>query len=121
VQAIDIAASGEVIVVEARGRGPAVWGELATHSAVARKLAGVVIDGAIRDTPEIRALSFPSFAKLITPTRGQPRGMGEINVPITVCGVEVYPGDWLVGDDDGRSRHFCQPRSRDCQSLNGCL
>jgi len=101
VQAIDVAESGQVIVVEARGRGPAVWGELATHSAVGRKLAGVVIDGAIRDTPEIRALNFPSFAKLITPTRGQPRGMGEINVAISVCGVDIHPGDWLVGDDDG--------------------
>jgi 3-hexulose-6-phosphate synthase/6-phospho-3-hexuloisomerase len=101
VQAIDVAEAGQVIVVESRGRGPAVWGELATHSALRRELAGVVIDGGIRDTGDIRELAFPAWARVITPTRGEPRGLGEINVPITVCGVAVEPGDWLIGDDDG--------------------
>jgi 3-hexulose-6-phosphate synthase/6-phospho-3-hexuloisomerase len=101
VQAIDVAQEGQVIVVESRGRGPAVWGELASHSAIRRGLVGVVIDGGVRDTGEIRELKFPAWGRVITPTRGQPRGLGEINVPITVCGVEVEPGDWLVGDDDG--------------------
>jgi 3-hexulose-6-phosphate synthase/6-phospho-3-hexuloisomerase len=66
-----------------------------------RKLAGVVIDGAIRDTVEIRELRFPAFARLITPTAGEPKGFGEINVPVTVGGIKVFPGDWIVGDDDG--------------------
>lgn len=101
VQAIEVAQEGQVIVVESRGRGPAVWGELASRSAMQRGLAGVVIDGGIRDTGDIRELGFPAWARVITPTRGEPRGLGEINVPITVCGVEVEPGDWLVGDDDG--------------------
>ena len=101
VQAIDHAAPGDVIVVDACGRGPAVWGELATHSALQRKLAGIVIDGGIRDTAEIRALGFPAFARLILSNAGEPKGLGEINVPVTVGGLRVEPGDWIVGDDDG--------------------
>jgi len=54
VEAIDQAQEGEVIVIDAGGVGPAVWGELATHSSLQKKLSGVVIDGAVRDTREIR-------------------------------------------------------------------
>lgn len=101
VQAIDEAHEGEVIVIEAGGVGPAVWGELATYSAINHRLAGVVIDGGIRDTPEIRKLGFAAFARLIMPNAGEPRGFGEIGVPIKVAGMVVRPGDWVVGDDDG--------------------
>jgi 3-hexulose-6-phosphate synthase/6-phospho-3-hexuloisomerase len=101
VQAIDRAAPGDVIVVDAGGRGPAVWGELATHSALQRKAAGIVIDGGIRDTAVIRALGFPAFARLVLSNAGEPKGFGEINVPVTVGGIRVEPGDWIVGDDDG--------------------
>jgi len=101
VQAIDVAGPGEVIVVDAGGVGPAVWGELATHSAMQKGVAGVVVDGAIRDTAEIRALAFPAFSRLVQPNAGEPRGLGEINVPIQIQGVLVEPGDWIVGDDDG--------------------
>jgi len=101
VQAIDIADKGDVIVIDAGGVEPAVWGELATHSAIQKNLSGVVIDGAIRDTPEIKKLKFPAYAKIITPQAGEPKGFGEINVPVNISGVKVFPGDWIVGDDDG--------------------
>jgi 3-hexulose-6-phosphate synthase / 6-phospho-3-hexuloisomerase len=101
VEAIDLVEDGDVIVIDAGGMGPALWGELATHSAIQKKAAGVVIDGAIRDTVDIRALGFPAFSRLITPTAGEPKGFGEINVPIKVGGKRVFPGDWIVGDDDG--------------------
>jgi 3-hexulose-6-phosphate synthase/6-phospho-3-hexuloisomerase len=101
VEAIDRAQAGDVIVVDAGGLPPAIWGELATDSAVQRRLAGVVIYGAIRDTEEIRKRKFPAFARLITPQAGEPKGFGEIGVPITIGGITVSPGDWVVGDDDG--------------------
>jgi 3-hexulose-6-phosphate synthase/6-phospho-3-hexuloisomerase len=101
IQALDEAREGDIVVIEAGGVGPALWGELATYSALQRKLAGVVIDGAIRDTPEIRRLGFPAFARYIMPNAGEPRGYGEIGVPIKVAGVAVRPGDWVLGDDDG--------------------
>jgi 3-hexulose-6-phosphate synthase/6-phospho-3-hexuloisomerase len=101
VEAIDQAEEGDVIVIDAGGVGPAVWGELASHSAQEKKLAGVVIDGAVRDVAEIRRLNFPAFAKIITPTAGEPKGFGEIGVPVNISGTKVFPGDWVIGDDDG--------------------
>jgi 3-hexulose-6-phosphate synthase/6-phospho-3-hexuloisomerase len=101
VQAIDVAEPGDVIVIDAGGVGPALWGELATHSAIQRGVAGVVIDGAIRDSDDIVDLKFPAFSKLVMPNAGEPKGFGEIGVPVTVANMRVEPGDWLLGDGDG--------------------
>ncbi|NOZ20775.1 MAG: bifunctional hexulose-6-phosphate synthase/ribonuclease regulator [Planctomycetes bacterium] len=101
VEAIDVAEQGSVVVIDAGGVPPAVWGELATNSSIQKKLAGVVIHGAIRDTGHIRGLKFPAFARCIVPHCGEPKGFGEIGVPVTIAGVRVNPGDWVIGDDDG--------------------
>ena len=101
VQAIDVAGEGDVIVIDAGGLPPAVWGELATESAKNKKLAGLVVHGAVRDTAEIRALNFPVWATAVTSHAGDPKGLGEINVPITIAGQRICPGDWIVADDDG--------------------
>jgi len=101
VEAIDRAEAGAVLAIDAGGAPPAVWGELATESAVQRKLAGVAIDGAIRDTDEIRRLGFPAHARMAASHAGYPKGFGEIGAPIRLAGVEVFAGDWLVGDADG--------------------
>ncbi|MGC2433558.1 MAG: 3-hexulose-6-phosphate synthase [Desulfobaccales bacterium] len=101
VEAIDQAQPGAVVVIDAGGVGPAVWGELATTSALQRGLNGVVIDGAIRDSGDIIKLGFPAFSRLVMPNAGEPKGFGEIGVPIRVGGVKVESGDWVLGDDDG--------------------
>jgi 3-hexulose-6-phosphate synthase/6-phospho-3-hexuloisomerase len=101
VEAIDLAQPGDVLVIDAGGVGPAIWGELATHSAIQRGLNGVVIDGAIRDTGDIVKLGFPAFSRLVMPNAGEPKGFGEIGVPIRIGNLKVESGDWLLGDDDG--------------------
>jgi len=101
VEAIDLAQPGDVLVIDAGGVGPAIWGELATNSALQRGLNGVVIDGAIRDSGDIAKLGFPAFSRLVMPNAGEPKGFGEIGVPIRVGGVKVESGDWVLGDDDG--------------------
>ncbi len=101
VQAIDMAAPGDVLVIDAGGILPACWGELATNSAIQRGLAGVVIYGAARDTGDIRELGLPLFSTLVTPTAGEARGFGEMGVSIRIEGVTISPGDWVIGDDDG--------------------
>lgn len=101
VEAVDKAREGDVLVIDAGGVGPAVWGELATHGALQRKISGVIINGAVRDCGEIRKLKFPLWACLITPTAGEPKGFGEIGVPLVIGGVRIAPGDWIVSDDDG--------------------
>ena len=101
VEAIDQAPPGSVIVIDAAGSEKAVWGELATWSCLVKGIRGVVVDGAIRDVDEIRALKFPAFARHVSPTAGDPKGFGEVNVEVTCGGVKVRPGDWVVGDDNG--------------------
>jgi 3-hexulose-6-phosphate synthase/6-phospho-3-hexuloisomerase len=81
--------------------GPAIWGELATHSAMQKGLSGVVIDGAIRDTCDISEMKFPAFSRLIMPNAGEPKGLGEIGVPVIAGSRRVETGDWILGDDDG--------------------
>jgi 3-hexulose-6-phosphate synthase/6-phospho-3-hexuloisomerase len=118
VQVVDQSEVGQVIVIDAGGVGPAVWGELATHGAIQRKIAGVVVDGAVRDTGEIRKLKFPVFSKIITPRAGEPKGFGEIGVPVIVGGIRVCSGDWIVGDDDGV---VCIPKDKVTEIANRAM
>ncbi len=101
VEAIEEAEEGDVIVIDACEGKDAVWGELASWSCKTKGVAGVVIDGAARDIDDIRNIKFPLFARHFTPTAGEPRGLGEINVSIECAGKRVNPGDWIVGDDSG--------------------
>lgn len=102
VEAIDVADRDDILVINNDGGiHIAPWGELATQSCVQRGIAGVVIDGAVRDVDDIRALHFPLFAKAIVPNAGEPKGMGEINTEILCCGQTVRPGDWIIGDESG--------------------
>lgn len=118
VEAVEQAQPDQVLVIDAGGVGPAVWGELTTHGAIQAKIAGVVIDGAVRDTSEIRKLRFPVFSKIITPTAGEPKGFGEIGVPVTVGALRVCSGDWVVGDDDGV---VCIPKDKVAEIANRAM
>ena len=101
VEASDVAGPGEIIVINNFSNYVAPWGELASHGCAQKGIAGVVIDGAIRDVDEIRRMKFPAFASAIVPNAGEPKGFGEINVEITCGGQVVRPGDWVIGDDNG--------------------
>jgi 3-hexulose-6-phosphate synthase/6-phospho-3-hexuloisomerase len=102
VEAIDVAKKNEVIVINNDGvTDIAPWGELATLSCKRKGISGVVIDGAVRDVDDIRAMKFPLFAKAIVPNAGEPKGYGEINAEIRCAGQYVRPGDWIIGDESG--------------------
>jgi len=101
VEAIDVCNQGDVLVIDACDAAPAMWGELATHSAMVKGLAGLVVWGAVRDTPEISRLGFAAFSSKVCANAGEPKGFGEIGVAIVIAGQMVRPGDWIVGDDDG--------------------
>jgi 3-hexulose-6-phosphate synthase/6-phospho-3-hexuloisomerase len=101
VEAIDLCEEGDVLVVDAGGVPPAVWGELATNSAVNRRLGGVVVHGAVRDTPDVQRLGLPVFARHLCAQAGEPKGLGEVGVALRIEGIECRPGDWVVGDADG--------------------
>jgi len=101
IEAIDKAKKDEIIVVDANGGKTAIWGELATWSAKIKGLAGVVIDGAVRDHDDLIKMDFPIFCKHIAPNAGEPKGFGEIGAEITCGNQIVKTGDWIIGDDSG--------------------
>ncbi|WP_207540576.1 RraA family protein [Sabulicella rubraurantiaca] len=101
-KAIGLAEPGDVIVVDAGGDlSNAIIGELMLAQMVKRGLAGIVINGAIRDSAAIRAQGFPVFAAGVTHRGPYKDGPGEINVPIALDGMVIEPGDLVLGDDDG--------------------
>jgi regulator of RNase E activity RraA len=77
-------------------------GELSVTSLKSRGVAGCVLDGGCRDVHFIREEGFPVFCRFITPEDSTWRWELEATqVPVTIGGVRVEPGDWVVGDDDG--------------------
>ena len=101
-KAMEVALPGDVIVVNTCGNTTsAVFGELMGNSAVAVKLGGLVVDGAIRDVPALTALRFPAFSRSVCAGGCDKDGPGEINVPIACGNTVVVPGDLVVGDEDG--------------------
>jgi len=101
-RALDTARPGDVIVVDAGGwLDNAIIGELMMSRAKQRGVAGIVIWGAIRDSAEIGAGSYPVFAAGVTHRGPYKNGPGEINVPVVIGGMPVNPGDIIVGDADG--------------------
>ena len=101
VEAIDVAEEGDVIVIYNGSPHVAPWGELASLSCINKGIAGVVIDGAVRDVDAIKPLNFPVFAASVMPNAGEPKGFGEINAEIQCGSQTVKAGDFIVGDDSG--------------------
>jgi 4-hydroxy-4-methyl-2-oxoglutarate aldolase len=96
------AAPGEVIVVDGEGdeRG-ALFGELMALQAQANGIAGIVIDGPVRDRAALLGIGLPVFATGINPRVGSNRRVGQTQVPVQCGGVVVQPGDYVLADDAG--------------------
>lgn len=101
-KALDMAGPGDVVVVDGAGDTTnALIGELMIAHAIKRGIAGLVIHGAVRDIDSIARGTFPIFAAGVTHRGPYKDGPGEINVPISLDGMVVEPGDLIVGDGDG--------------------
>lgn len=101
-KAIMMAEAGDVIVIDGGGDlTQAVIGGLIRTTALTKKLGGFVIDGAIRDLSEWAEGEMPVFARGHTHRGPSKEGPGEINVPVSVGGLVVQPGDLVLGDLDG--------------------
>jgi RraA family protein len=100
--ALNLATEGDVIVVDAGGDlTNSIVGERMLAYCVAKKFAGVVINGAVRDSAWIRAQSLPVYAAGVSHRGPYKDGPGEINVPVAIDGMVIEPGDLIVGDEDG--------------------
>lgn len=101
-KAIDMAAPGDVIVCDGGGETTnALMGELMLARAIARGVAGFVINGAIRDCQAFLERNLPVYACGVTHRGPYRDGPGEIGFPISLDGMVIAPGDLVIGDSDG--------------------
>ena len=101
-KALQRAAPGDVLVAAVGGAYEfGYWGALMASAAVARKLGGLAIDGCVRDSEEIRDMGFPLFCRGFC-IRGTTKAvLGLINYPLNFGQATIFPGDLVLGDDDG--------------------
>lgn len=101
--AMDLAKPGDVIVIDAGGdTRRSIFGELMVTYCRSRGINGIVVDGSIRDVDAMSKLDdFAIYARGITPDGPYKNGPGEVNTPINCGGRVVYPGDIVLGDEDG--------------------
>jgi RraA family protein len=93
---------GSVLAIDGQGElNTALWGAITTECARRKGLAGIVIDGAIRDVAQIRRDKLPVFARAAVPNAGGAEYRGETGITIQCGGAVVNPGDWIVSDEDG--------------------
>ncbi|MFM0752170.1 RraA family protein [Paraburkholderia strydomiana] len=101
-RAFDFCRPGDVLVIDGAGDlTQALMGEIMASFAQSLGVEGLVIDGAIRDVGALGQRDFPVYARGVTHRGPYKNGPGEINVPVTVGGMVVHPGDIIVGDEDG--------------------
>jgi regulator of RNase E activity RraA len=101
-RALALAERGDVLVINAQGdTSRAIMGGLMTRLAIQRGIAGVIVDGSVRDATEMAELQFPVYSRGLSanaPDRARP---GQVNLPVACGGVVVSPGDIAVADADG--------------------
>jgi regulator of RNase E activity RraA len=101
-QSYDVLRPGDVLVVDGGGDlNQALVGEIMMLRARMQGVAGFVVDGAVRDVGAFVGAEFPCFARGVTHRGPFKFGPGEINVPISVDGMVVMPGDLVLADEDG--------------------
>lgn len=101
--ALEVARPGDVLVIESRGfTAVAQWGDQTSLAARELGLAGVVMDGSVRDPEGILEVGLPVFSlPVVVPNGALKEGPGEVNVPVAVGGVPVLPGDVIVAGASG--------------------
>src|SRR4051812_26455096 len=101
-RALSLAQPGDVLVVVSQGETSAAqWGDIAARFAMKRGLAGVVVQGSVRDVDAVTELGFPVWATEVSAAHADKGKLGGVNVPVVCGGVSVRPGDLVAADGDG--------------------
>ena len=120
-QALELAAPGDVLVVDAGGRSDLIiMGSLMSQRAKARGIAGAVVDGAVRDVDEIVQVGFPVFSRFICPRAGTHAQIGEWQTTICCGRIPVAPGDFVVADRSGVAivpRELCSQVAQEAANI----
>ena len=100
---LDDVPAGSVVVIDNAGRTDCtVWGGIMTRTAAARGIAGTVIHGTCRDVPSILEVGYPMWSTARFMRTGKDRvQLQAVQVPLSIDGVAIHPGDWVCADDDG--------------------
>ena len=117
-----------MLVIDNAGKSVSTFGGLATLAAKTRGLAGVIVDGGVRDREEMEEQRLPVFARHMTPLTGRTRiALSAINAAVSCGGVRVRPGDVIVADGSRRGLHpgrarppGCRAGSQICKRRCGC-
>ena len=101
--ALDVIERGQVLVIDAAGhRDAAMIGDILSGHLRSKGIAGLICDGAVRDTGTIGGWDdFPVFSRWITPRGPTGADRVAVNLPVVIGGCLVMPGDLVIGDDDG--------------------
>ncbi|HVA21985.1 MAG TPA: RraA family protein [Candidatus Micrarchaeia archaeon] len=101
--ALDVVEAGDVVVVDQSGdSGRACWGGIVSVAAKQRGVVGAIVDGPITDVFEVAELGLPVYSRGVAAVTTRILGLeGAVNVPVTVGGVTVIPGDLIFGDENG--------------------
>ena len=99
--AVLAAPAGSVLVADMQGAAHGHWGEVLAVAAQHRGIAGLIIDGGVRDVGEMAALEFPVFSRSVTVVGTVKDYPGDLRSPVRVGGITVQTGDLVVGDADG--------------------
>jgi 4-hydroxy-4-methyl-2-oxoglutarate aldolase len=93
---------GEILVLTMpEARPVALFGDLLATQALTAGVAGVLVNAAVRDSVDLAKMSMPVWARWRRSTGATKNSRGSVNVPVTIGGTEIAPGDVLVLDDDG--------------------
>jgi 4-hydroxy-4-methyl-2-oxoglutarate aldolase len=126
-RALQMIQPGDVLVIDDGDHETGCFGHKSAMLAKARGGAGAVMNGSVRDARELRAERFPIFCRGVSPRAPQKNTPGSINVPVTIGGIVIMPGDIVVGDDDGvvvvplasAEEILAKARDRDAQERKG--
>lgn len=100
-RAVAEAEPGDILVIDGQGGAFGYIGDILAEAAMSRGIAGVVVDGTVRDAAELRRMNFPAWSRGLA-MRGASKTMpGALGVPVSVGGLVVRPADVIVADDDG--------------------
>ena len=109
---IDDVPPGEIVTIDNGGRPDAtVWGDILTWIAADRGVGGTVIDGHCRDIDQCLEINYPVYSRGWSMRTGKDRvQLDRLDIPVSIGGARVCPGDILLGDADGV---VCLPRDKE--------
>jgi 4-hydroxy-4-methyl-2-oxoglutarate aldolase len=102
-KALDYIQPGDIVVIDASAEERyASWGEVTTRIAMEKGAAAAIVNGAVTDTVAIRDLQFKVYSHSVSPLTTKFYGLdGDVNVPVSISGCVIHPGDVIVGSNDG--------------------